>query len=198
MKKNGFDTKTPDFIWNKNRLVLEKEAIKRQMLNVINKKPVKKEPEAPASNKAIHVTGPAAQAIHDAFAERDRRPPLEPGRMAILDNQVEIGSKADKVRVTRDKINIVLNRKDKPDIVVQHDVAEFNEVAERLCGTKDICVCCLLTRGDRLAFCNNSKGKGHETDTSRCHMPPNCDQFCKEMYDRRAARLAKSKSKAQN
>lgn len=29
MKKNGFDTKNPDFIWNKNRLVLEKEAIKR-------------------------------------------------------------------------------------------------------------------------------------------------------------------------
>ena len=41
MKKNGFDTKTPDFIWNKNRLVLEKEAIKRQMMNVINKKPAK-------------------------------------------------------------------------------------------------------------------------------------------------------------
>ena len=42
MKKNGFDTKTPDFIWNKNRLVLEKEAIKRQMMNVINKKPAQK------------------------------------------------------------------------------------------------------------------------------------------------------------
>lgn len=38
MKKNGFDPKIPDFIWNKNRLVLEKEAIKRQMLNAINKK----------------------------------------------------------------------------------------------------------------------------------------------------------------
>jgi len=43
MKKNGFDTKNPDFIWNKNRLVLEKEAIKRQMLNVIQKKTNKKE-----------------------------------------------------------------------------------------------------------------------------------------------------------
>lgn len=42
MEKNKFDKKTPDFIWNKNRLVLEKEAIKRQMMNVINKKPVKK------------------------------------------------------------------------------------------------------------------------------------------------------------
>ena len=43
MKKNGFDTKTPDFIWNKNRFQMEKEAIKKQMLNVINKKPQKKE-----------------------------------------------------------------------------------------------------------------------------------------------------------
>ena len=42
MKRHGFDTKAADFIWNKNRLVLEKEAIKRQMLNVINKKPAKK------------------------------------------------------------------------------------------------------------------------------------------------------------
>ena len=42
MKKNGFDTKNPDFIWNKNRLVLEKEAIKRYMMNVINKKPANK------------------------------------------------------------------------------------------------------------------------------------------------------------
>lgn len=43
MQRNKIETKTPDFIWNKNRLALEKEAIKRQMLNVINKKPVKKE-----------------------------------------------------------------------------------------------------------------------------------------------------------
>ena len=39
MKKNGIDPKNPDFIWNKNRLVLEKEAIKRQILNAIQKKP---------------------------------------------------------------------------------------------------------------------------------------------------------------
>ena len=43
MKKNEIDPKTPDFIWNKNRLVLEKEAIKKQMMNVINKKPAKKD-----------------------------------------------------------------------------------------------------------------------------------------------------------
>lgn len=42
MKRHQFDTRTPDFIWNKNRLVLEKEAIKRQMLNVIKKKPAVK------------------------------------------------------------------------------------------------------------------------------------------------------------
>ena len=29
MGKNGVDVKTPSFIWNQNRLVLEKEAIKR-------------------------------------------------------------------------------------------------------------------------------------------------------------------------
>ena len=29
MKRHEIDTKTPDFIWNKNRLVMEKEAIKR-------------------------------------------------------------------------------------------------------------------------------------------------------------------------
>ena len=28
MKKNGYDPKTPDFIWNKNRLELEKIALK--------------------------------------------------------------------------------------------------------------------------------------------------------------------------
>jgi hypothetical protein len=43
MKKNGIDHKVSDFIWNKNRLVLEKEAIKKQMMNVIKKKPAKKE-----------------------------------------------------------------------------------------------------------------------------------------------------------
>ena len=43
MKRHSFDTRTPDFIWNKNRLVLEKEAIKRQMMDVIKKKPHKKE-----------------------------------------------------------------------------------------------------------------------------------------------------------
>ena len=29
MKRHSYDTKDPDFIWNKNRLALEKEAIKK-------------------------------------------------------------------------------------------------------------------------------------------------------------------------
>jgi hypothetical protein len=41
MKKNGWDPKQPDFIWNKNRLVLEKEALKQNLMKVISK-PIKK------------------------------------------------------------------------------------------------------------------------------------------------------------
>ena len=37
MKKNNVNPAQPDFIWNKNRLHLEKEQIKQQMLKVINK-----------------------------------------------------------------------------------------------------------------------------------------------------------------
>ena len=50
MKRHGFDTRNPDFIWNKNRLVLEKEAIKRQMLNVIKKKPANKTDQPDGTN----------------------------------------------------------------------------------------------------------------------------------------------------
>jgi hypothetical protein len=46
MKKNGWDPKTPDFIWNKNRLVMEKEALKMNLMKVINSKPKKAEEEA--------------------------------------------------------------------------------------------------------------------------------------------------------
>lgn len=41
MKKNGWDPKIADFIWNKNRLFLEKEALKQNLMKVINK-PIKK------------------------------------------------------------------------------------------------------------------------------------------------------------
>jgi hypothetical protein len=37
MKKNGWDPRAPpDFIWNKNRLAMEKEALKQHMMKVIN------------------------------------------------------------------------------------------------------------------------------------------------------------------
>ena len=32
MKRNNIDTKTPDFVWNQNRLMLEKERIKKEMM----------------------------------------------------------------------------------------------------------------------------------------------------------------------
>jgi len=35
MERHGFDIKTPDFIWNKNRLVLEKEALKQNMMRAL-------------------------------------------------------------------------------------------------------------------------------------------------------------------
>jgi hypothetical protein len=35
MKRHGYDPNTPEFIWNKNRLAMEKEAIKVQMLKVL-------------------------------------------------------------------------------------------------------------------------------------------------------------------
>jgi hypothetical protein len=42
MKCNGIDTKVPDFVWNQNRLMLEKERIKKEMMGVIKKKPGEK------------------------------------------------------------------------------------------------------------------------------------------------------------
>lgn len=37
MERNNFDSKTPDFIWNKNRLVLEKEALKQNIMRAVQK-----------------------------------------------------------------------------------------------------------------------------------------------------------------
>ena len=50
MKKNNFNTKQPDFIWNKNRLALEKEQIKAQMMKIIDKKPKKKGDEVKSTD----------------------------------------------------------------------------------------------------------------------------------------------------
>ena len=45
MKKNGYDPKVPDFIWNKNRLHLEKEQLKQNMMKVISKQTKRPEDE---------------------------------------------------------------------------------------------------------------------------------------------------------
>jgi hypothetical protein len=42
MKKNGWDPKVPDFIWNKNRLDIEKQALKQNLMKIISR-PVKKQ-----------------------------------------------------------------------------------------------------------------------------------------------------------
>jgi hypothetical protein len=38
MKRNGISKANPEFIWNQNRLALEKESIKEQMRKVLEKK----------------------------------------------------------------------------------------------------------------------------------------------------------------
>lgn len=45
MERHKFDPKVPDFIWNKNRLFLEKEALKGSINRVISKPPGKNEKE---------------------------------------------------------------------------------------------------------------------------------------------------------
>ena len=37
MERHNFDLRTPDFIWNKNRLFLECQTLKESMMRVINK-----------------------------------------------------------------------------------------------------------------------------------------------------------------
>ena len=37
LDRNHYDVKAPDFIWNKNRLFLEKEALKQNMMRVISR-----------------------------------------------------------------------------------------------------------------------------------------------------------------
>jgi len=46
MERHHFDLKTPDFIWNKNRLFLEKEGLKQSMMRVISKPTGKKDEKA--------------------------------------------------------------------------------------------------------------------------------------------------------
>jgi len=37
MERNGYDFKTPDFIWNKNRLAIEKQQLKENMKKALVK-----------------------------------------------------------------------------------------------------------------------------------------------------------------
>jgi hypothetical protein len=70
MKKNGWDPKVPDFIWNKNRLVLEKEALKANLMKVINK-PVKKQEDeegTPEETKKDNVAVPPKKLDKNSIA----------------------------------------------------------------------------------------------------------------------------------
>ena len=42
LKRHGMDEKTPDFIWNKNRLEIEKAQMKKEMIALLAKKGAKK------------------------------------------------------------------------------------------------------------------------------------------------------------
>lgn len=42
MERHSFDLRTPDFIWNKNRLQLERQTLKEQMMKVISRPTGKK------------------------------------------------------------------------------------------------------------------------------------------------------------
>jgi len=51
MERHNFELRTPDFIWNKNRLAMERQNLKEQMMRVINKpKPAKNETAGAAQN----------------------------------------------------------------------------------------------------------------------------------------------------
>jgi len=43
MTKNNIDPKKPEFVWNENRLMVEKRKMREEMMAVINKKPGKTE-----------------------------------------------------------------------------------------------------------------------------------------------------------
>ena len=77
MKKNGFDPKTPDFIWNKNRLYLEKEALKQNMMKVINM-PVKVEGEE----------------------EKKEKPKIDKNSIAVKQANQILGKRQDEVKPT--------------------------------------------------------------------------------------------------
>ena len=50
MERHNFELRTPDFIWNKNRLFLERQTLKESMMRVINK-PTQANPAQKAGNE---------------------------------------------------------------------------------------------------------------------------------------------------
>ena len=76
MTKNGIDTKVADYIWNKNRLVLEKEQLKQGISKIIKKddpnsvEPTKKiDKKSPAYNQMNAIL---QQRKDDGGAKRDK------------------------------------------------------------------------------------------------------------------------------
>ena len=59
MKRHGIDPKVPDFIWNKNRLVIEKEQLKQGITKVIKRGVKKDEDDTMEPAKKVDKTSPA-------------------------------------------------------------------------------------------------------------------------------------------
>lgn len=59
MERHNFELRLPDFIWNKNRLFLERQTLKESMMRVINKPA--RQPGQPAAIKAGNERGGAQE-----------------------------------------------------------------------------------------------------------------------------------------
>jgi hypothetical protein len=59
MERHNFELRLPDFIWNKNRLFLERQTLKESMMRVINKPAT--QPGQPAAIKAGNERGGAQE-----------------------------------------------------------------------------------------------------------------------------------------
>lgn len=64
MERHNFDVRTPDFIWNKNRLYLERQNLKESMMRVINKPGQKKKGGGAAADNANDVGKTPGAAKH--------------------------------------------------------------------------------------------------------------------------------------
>ena len=113
-------------------------------------------------------------------------------KQAPIDPNVVVGSKAKRCRISGDTVHFDLDRAaDKGSIKLQFGIKEFNKLAKETCKTTKVCFCNALTRGDRLAFCNNET----KHMDAEWHDPPNAQKFCTAINN---ARVAKMHGKAQN